>query len=130
MMSTRVLIADDETVQRMHLKDILTTQGYVVVAEAHDGASAVSQARKTQPDVVILDILMPGMDGITAAQTITQEQIAPVVLLSAFADQPLVEQAREAGVFTYLIKPLREIEIAWALEVTLPLFRQKRALED
>ncbi len=128
-MSTRVLIADDETVQRMDLKDMLTTQGYLVVGEASDGVSAVTQARQTRPDLVILDIRMPEMDGLTAAKTIVQEQIAPVVLLTAFGDQPLVERAKEAGVFTYLVKPLRETELTPALEVTLARSREMRAVE-
>ena len=129
-MPTRVLIADDEVVQRMHLKDILTAQGHVVVAEANDGVSAVTQARRTQPDVVILDIRMPGMDGIAAARTITREQIAPVVLLSAYGDQQVLEKAKEAGVFIYLDKPVRETEVAWALHMARPFFHQRRALED
>src|SRR5712692_7564846 len=128
-MSTRVLIADDETVQRMDLKDMLTTQGYLVVGEASDGVSAVTQARQTRPDLVILDIRMPEMDGLTAARTIVQEQIAPVVLLTAFGDQPLVEQAKEAGVFSYLVKPLRESEVAPALEVALARAQETQALQ-
>src|SRR5260370_18530575 len=96
-MSTRVLIADDETVQRMDLKDMLTTQGYLVVGEASDGVSAVTQARQPRPDLVILDIRMPEMHGLTAAKTIVQEQSTPVVLPTAFADQPLVERAKDAG---------------------------------
>jgi response regulator NasT len=127
-MSTRVLIADDETVQRMDLKDILTAQGYQVVGEASNGASAVMQARLTRPDVVILDIRMPEMDGLTAARTITQEEIAPVVLLSAFGDQPLVEQAREAGVTSYLVKPLREVEVAPTLDLAIERARQQQLL--
>jgi two-component system, response regulator PdtaR len=128
-MSTRVLIADDETVQRRHLKNILTAKGYVVVAEAHDGLSAIAQARRTRPDVIILDRCMPGMDGITAAHAITQEQIAPVVLLSACEDRPPVEQAKEAGVITYLVKPLREIEVTLTLESTLACSHRLRSLE-
>src|SRR5579883_1409682 len=128
-MSTRVLIADDETVQRMDLKDMLTAQGYQVVGEAGDGVSAVTQARQFRPDVVILDIRMPEMDGLTAARTITEEEIAPVVLLSAFGDLPLVEQAKEAGVASYLVKPLRESEVTPALDVALARSQQMRALK-
>lgn len=128
-MSTRVLIADDETVQRMDLKDILTAQGYHVVGEAGDGASAVMQARQFRPDVVILDIRMPEMDGITAARTITEEEIAPVVLLSAFGDLPLVEQAKEAGVTSYLVKPLRESEVTPALNVAIARSQQMRTIK-
>jgi len=128
-MSTRVLIADDETVQRMDLKDILTAQGYHVVGEASDGASAVMQARQFRPDVVILDIRMPEMDGLTAARTIAQEEIAPVVLLSAFGDMPLVEQAKEAGVVSYLVKPLRESEVTPALDVAIARSQEMRVLK-
>lgn len=128
-MSTRVLIADDETVQRMDLKDMLTAQGYQVVGEAGDGASAVMQARQFRPDVIILDIRMPEMDGITAARTIAEEEIAPVVLLSAFGDLPLVEQAKEAGVASYLVKPLRESEVTPALNVAIARSQQMRSLK-
>jgi response regulator NasT len=128
-MSTRVLIADDETVQRMDLKDILTAQGYHVVGEASDGVSAVMQARQFRPDVIILDIRMPEMDGLTAARTIAQEEIAPVVLLSAFGDMPLVEQAKEAGVVSYLVKPLREAEVTPALDVAIARSQEMRVLK-
>jgi two-component system, response regulator PdtaR len=128
-MSTRVLIADDETVQRMDLKDMLTAQGYHVVGEASDGASAVMQARQFRPDVVILDIRMPEMDGLTAARTIAAEEIAPVVLLSAFGDLPLVELAKEAGVASYLVKPLRESEVTPALDVAIARSQQMRTLK-
>jgi AmiR/NasT family two-component response regulator len=128
-MSKRVLIADDETVQRMDLKDMLTANGYQVVGEAGDGVSAVNQARQYRPDLVILDIRMPEMDGLTAAKTIAQEQIAPVVLLTAFGDQPLVEQAKEAGVFNYIVKPLRESEVAPALEIALARAQETQKLQ-
>jgi AmiR/NasT family two-component response regulator len=129
MMSMRVLIADDETVQRMDLKDMLTAQGYQVVGEASDGASALMQARQFRPDVVILDIRMPEMDGLAAARAITQEEIAPVVLLSAFGDLPLVEQAKEAGVVSYLVKPLREAEVTPALDVAVARSQEMRTLK-
>ena len=128
-MSTRVLIADDETVQRMDLKDMLTAQGYQVVGEASDGASAVTQARQYRPDVIILDIRMPEMDGLAAARTIAEEEIAPVVLLTAFGDLPLVEQAKEAGVVSYLVKPLRESEVTPALDVAIARSQEMRVLK-
>ena len=93
-MPTRIIIADDEAIQRMDLKDILSKQGYLVVGEAGDGVSAVNLAREIRPDLVIMDIRMPDMDGIAAAETLTQEKIAPVLLLTAFGDQPLVERAK------------------------------------
>src|SRR2546430_11582557 len=102
-MPTRVIIADDETIQRMDLKDVLTKQGYLVVGEAGDGLSAGNLARELRPDLVIMDIRMPDMDGIAAAQTLTQEKIAPVLLLTAVGDQPLVDRAAEAGAGTYIV---------------------------
>ena len=93
-MPTRIIIADDETIQRMDLKDVLSKQGYLVIGEAGDGLSAVNLARELRPDLVIMDIRMPDMDGIAAAETLTQEKIAPVLLLTAFGDQPLVERAK------------------------------------
>src|SRR6266849_2456106 len=129
-MPTRIIIADDETIQRMDLKDILSKQGYLVVGEAGDGVSAVNLAREIRPDLVIMDIRMPDMDGIAAAKTLTQEKIAPVLLLTAFGDQPLVERAKEAGVVNYIVKPLRESEVAHAIEVALARYRKFRLKED
>ncbi|HCI81238.1 MAG TPA: response regulator [Ktedonobacter sp.] len=128
-MPTRIIIADDEPIQRMDLKDVLTKQGYLVVGEAGDGASAVNLAREIRPDLLIMDIRMPDMDGITAAETLNQEKIAPVLLLTAFGDQQLVERAKEAGVVNYIVKPLRESQVAPAIEVTLARYNAYRALE-
>src|SRR5205807_9334788 len=102
----------------MDLREMLTGLGYMVVGEAGDGQSAINLARELRPDLVIMDIRMPDMDGITAAETLTQEKIAPVLLLTAFGDQQLVERAKEAGVVNYIVKPLRESEVAPAIEVT------------
>ncbi|MGH2481665.1 MAG: ANTAR domain-containing response regulator, partial [Ktedonobacteraceae bacterium] len=129
-MPTRIIIADDETIQRMDLKDVLTRQGYLVIGEAGDGASAVNQARELRPDLVIMDIRMPDMDGIAAAEVLTQEKIAPVLLLTAFGDQPLVERAKEAGVVNYIVKPLRESEVTPAIEVALARYGEFRTLEE
>ena len=129
-MPTRIIIADDEAIQRMDLRDVLTKQGYLVIGEAGDGQSAVNLARELRPDLVIMDIRMPDMDGITAAQTLTQEKLAPVLLLTAFGDQQLVERAKEAGVINYIVKPLRESEVASAIEVALARYSEFRALED
>lgn len=93
-MSTRVFIADDETIQRMNLRDMLTERGYLVVGEAGDGQSAVNQVRELRPDLVLMDIRMPGMDGLTAAQTICKEHVAPVVLLTAFSVSPWLSKLR------------------------------------
>src|SRR5438552_8057998 len=129
-MPTRVIIADDETIQRMDLKDVLTKQGYLVIGEAGDGLSAVNLARELRPDLVIMDIRMPDMDGIAAAETLTQEKIAPVLLLTAFGDQPLVDRAKEAGVVNYIVKPLRESEVTPAIEVALARYNEFRTLEE
>src|SRR6266581_4539953 len=118
-MPTRVIIADDETIQRMDLKDVLTKQGYLVVGEAGDGLSAVNLARELRPDMVIMGFRMPDMDGIAAAETLAQEKIAPVLLLTAYSDQPLIERAKQAGVANYIVKPFLESEVGPAIEITL-----------
>lgn len=103
---------------------MLTNLGYLVVGEVGDGRSAVNLARELRPDLVIMDIKMPDMDGIEAARILTEERIAPVVLLSAYSQQDLVARAREAGVTAYLVKPIREADLAPAIEVALARFRE------
>lgn len=129
MERTRVIIADDESIIRMDLREMLTSLGYLVVGEAGDGRSAVNQARELGPDVVIMDIKMPDMDGIEAARILTEERIAPVVLLTAFSQRDLVERAKEAGVVGYLVKPFRETDLGPAIEVALARFSEFRTLE-
>ena len=129
MERTRVIVADDESIIRMDLREMLTNLGYLVVGEAGDGRSAVNQARELRPDVVIMDIKMPDMDGIEAAGILTQERIAPVVLLTAFSQRDLVERAKEAGVVGYLVKPFRESDLGPAIEVALARFAEFRSLE-
>jgi two-component system, response regulator PdtaR len=129
-MPVRIIIADDEPLQRMDLKDILTRRGYLVIAEAADGLSVVNLSRTQRPDLVIMDIHMPTIDGITAAETLVQEKIAPVVLLTAYTDLALVTRARDIGVSNYLIKPLHESEVVPAIEVALARYNQFRAMEE
>ena len=129
MERTRVIIADDESLIRMDLREMLTNLGYLVVGEVADGRSAVHQARELRPDVVVMDIKMPDMDGIEAAKVLTEERIAPVVLLSAYSQRELVERAREAGVVAYLVKPYREEELTPAIEVALARFAEFKDLQ-
>jgi two-component system, response regulator PdtaR len=128
---TRVVIADDESIIRMDLREMLTNLGYLVVGEVGDGRSAVHLAQKVKPDVVIMDIKFEGedFDGIDAARSLTEEQIAPVVLLTAYSQRDLVARAREAGVVGYLVKPFREADLVPAIEVALARFDEFRAME-
>jgi two-component system, response regulator PdtaR len=119
---TRIIIADDESIVRMDLKEMLTTLNYLVVGEVGDGQSAVNLARELKPDVVLMDIKMPDMDGIEAAKILTEEQIAPVVLLTAYSQKDLVDRAKESGVVGYLVKPFREADLLPAIEVALARF--------
>jgi response regulator NasT len=128
---TRVIVADDESIIRMDLREMLTNLGYLVVGEVGDGRSAVNLARKVQPDVVVMDIKFEGedFDGIDAARVLTEEKIAPVLLLTAYSQRDLVVRAREAGVVGYLVKPFREADLVPAIEVALARFNEFRAVE-
>jgi len=125
----RVVIADDEPIIRLDLKKVLEDIGYEVVAEAGDGLKAVEAARALKPDVVILDIKMPNMDGIDAAKIITEEKIAPVLLLTAYSQADLVSRAKEAGVFSYLVKPFKEADLMPAIEIALSRWQEFLELE-
>jgi two-component system, response regulator PdtaR len=126
---TRVIIADDESVIRADLREMLTNLGYLVIGEVGDGQSAVNLARELKPDVVIMDIKMPDLDGIEAARILTQEKIAPVLLLTAYSQRDLVDRAKEAGVVGYLVKPFREQEIVPAIDIAFARFQEFRELE-
>ncbi len=128
MAQTRVVIADDDPIIRMDLREVLTSLGYLVVGEGRDGASALSLARELRPDVVIMDVQMPGMDGIEAAQPITADEIAPVLLLTAYSEPELVQRATQAGVTGYLVKPFRDAQLGPAIELTLSRFRELKGL--
>lgn len=127
--SARILIADDESLIRLDLREMLTELGYDVIGEAGDGRTAMELARKLLPDLVIMDIKMPGMDGIAVAEELTREKIAPVVLLTAYSDQGLVERAREAGVVGYVVKPFRPTELMPVIELSRARFDEFRSLE-
>lgn len=129
MERTRIVIADDESLIRMDLREMLTNLGYLVVGEGGDGQSAVNLARELRPDIVIMDIKMPDLNGIEAAQILTSEKIAPVLLLSAYSQQELVQQATDAGVAGYLVKPFQESDLTPAIEIALARYSEFRALE-
>ena len=129
MQHGRVLIADDDAVIRMDLKAMLEEIGHEVIAEADNGETACYLARSLKPDLVILDIMMPKMDGLEAAATINQERIAPVLLLTAYSEAPMIEQATRAGVLAYLVKPFRKQELQPAIEIAISRYRELVALE-
>ena len=120
----RLVIADDESIIRMNLRETLVGLGYLVVGDAGDGVSAIHLARELRPDLVIMDIKMPKLDGIAAAKVLTEEKIAPVLLLTAYSDRELVERARDAGVVNYIVKPFREAELLPAIEIALARFAE------
>ena len=120
----RLVIADDESIIRMNLRETLVGLGYLVVGDAGDGVSAIHLARELRPDLVIMDIKMPKLDGIAAAKVLTEENIAPVLLLTAYSDRELVERARDAGVVNYIVKPFREAELLPAIEIALARFAE------
>ena len=120
----RIIIADDEALIRQDLREMLTNLGYLVVGDVGDGRSAVNLARELKPDLLIMDIRMPDMDGIEAARILTEEGIAPVLLLSAYSQRDLVERAASAGVSGYVIKPFDEFNLLPAIEVVLARFNE------
>lgn len=120
----RLVIADDESIIRMNLRETLVGLGYLVVGDAGDGVSAIHLARELRPDLVIMDIKMPKLDGIQAAKVLTEEKIAPVLLLTAYSDRELVDRARDAGVVNYIVKPFREAELLPAIEIAMARFAE------
>jgi two-component system, response regulator PdtaR len=128
MEKMKVLIADDDPIIRLDLKQMLESMDYEVVAEAGDGRQAVELARETRPDVCILDVKMPVMDGIEAVGLIAGEDIAPAILLTAYSDRELVGRAKEAGVFAYLVKPFKPSDLPPAIEVARSRYEQNRQL--
>ena len=130
MSDTRILVAEDETISRMDLREMLENLGYGVVGEAGDGVAAVNLARALRPDLVLMDIKMPGLDGISAAQTLAQEHVAPVLLLTAYSDMEVVDRAVDAGVMGYLVKPFLEAQLKPAIEVALERWREARQIQQ
>jgi two-component system, response regulator PdtaR len=130
MESLRIVIADDEPIIRLDLRKTLENMGHQVVGEAGDGAKAVEMARDFKPDIVILDIKMPEMDGIDAAKVVTTEGIAPVLLLTAYSQKDLVDRAKDAGVFAYLVKPFKEADLLPAMEIAISRYEEFIELEN
>ena len=126
----RVVVAEDESLIRLDIVEILRDNGYDVVGEAGDGETAVQLATELRPDVVIMDIRMPQLDGIKAAERLTRDHIAPVVLLTAFSQKELVEQASEAGALAYVVKPFTPNDLMPAIEIALARYAQIVALES
>jgi response regulator NasT len=129
-MPVRVVIAEDEAIIRLDLKEILEEEGYEVVGETGRGDEAVTLVRDHKPDLAILDIRMPGIDGLSAARVITSERAAAVLILTAYSQRNLIEEARDAGALAYLVKPFQRSELIPAIEVALGRHQEMRALEN
>jgi response regulator NasT len=125
----RVVIAEDEALIRLDLAEMLAEEGYEVVGQAGDGEKAVELAEELRPDLVVLDVKMPKLDGITAAQRIAEQRIAPVVMLTAFSQRDLVERARDAGAMAYLVKPFSKADLVPAVEMAVSRFAELQLLE-
>ncbi|WP_334144546.1 ANTAR domain-containing response regulator [Rhabdothermincola sp.] len=129
-MPTRVVIAEDEAIIRLDLKETLEEEGYEVVGETGRGDEAVELVKQLEPDIAILDIKMPGLDGLSAAREIAGERRAAVLILTAFSQRDLIEQARDAGALAYLVKPFQRSELIPAIEVAIGRFNEIKALHD
>lgn len=125
-----VVIAEDEVLIRMDLAEMLVEEGYDVVGQAGDGARAIELAEELRPDLVILDVKMPVLDGISAAESIARQKIAPVIVLTAFSQRELVERARDAGAMAYLVKPFSQSDLVPAIEMAVSRFAELRAVES
>lgn len=126
----RVIVAEDESLIRIDIVETLRDHGFDVVAEASDGEKAVALAEELRPDLVVMDVKMPLMDGISAAEILTKKKIAPVVLLTAFSQRELVERASEAGALAYVVKPFTPNDLIPAIDIALGRYAQIQALED
>ena len=124
----RIVVAEDEAIIRLDLVETLTEEGYEVVADTGRGDTAVELVRTHQPDVAIFDIKMPGMDGLEAARVVTDEKICPVVMLTAFSQREIIEQARDAGALAYLVKPFQKTDLVPAIELAIGRFVEMKLL--
>jgi AmiR/NasT family two-component response regulator len=127
--SLSVVIAEDEALIRLDLKEMLEEEGYVVAGEVGDGAAAVELAQSLHPDLIIMDVKMPGLDGISAAEQISQQRLAPVVILTAFSQRDLVRRASDAGAMAYLIKPFTRADLVPAIEIAVSRYQEITALD-
>jgi len=127
---TRIVVAEDEAIIRMDLRELLVEEGYEVVGECGRGDEAVALIRSHRPDVALLDIKMPGMDGISAARQVAAEQLTAVVLVTAFSQRELIEEASDAGVHGYVVKPFERHDLVPAIEVALARFRSTQQLAE
>ena len=130
MSQIKAVIADDEAIIRMDLKALLEDLGHIVIGEAADGQRALELTRSIRPDVVIMDIKMPIMDGLDAAKIINEEKLSPVLLLTAYSQKDLIERAKEAGVFAYMIKPFQESDLMPAIEIAVSRYLEMQELES
>jgi AmiR/NasT family two-component response regulator len=128
MSATRVVLAEDEALIRLDLRECLLEEGYEVVGEASDGAEVMDLIRDLRPDVAILDVMMPGVDGLSAARDIVADRLCAVVILTAYSQRELVEQARDAGAMSYLLKPFQREDLAPAIEIAVARFRDLEVL--
>jgi response regulator NasT len=128
--AVRVVIAEDEAIVRLDLKEIMEEEGYEVVGETGRGDEAVELVREHEPQLAILDIKMPGMDGLSAAREISQDRLCAVLILTAFSQRDLIEQARNAGALAYLVKPFQKSELLPAIEMALGRFAEMKALDE
>ena len=126
----RIVLGEDEALIRLDLKEMLEEEGYEVVGEAGDGESAVRLAHELRPDLVILDIKMPGVDGLSAAERISADRVAPVLILTAFSQKDLVDRAARAKAMGYLVKPFQKSDVLPAMEMALARYEELRTLEE
>ncbi len=126
---TRILIAEDEALIRLDLREMLEEEGYEVVGEAGDGETALRLARDLRPDLTVMDIKMPGLDGLTAAERITEEHLSPVLILTAFSQKDLVERAAQTGAMAYLVKPFQKSDLVPAIDIAVARYQEMQALE-